>query len=476
MARPIIKLFSIIALFTSATPAEPQATIGGEWRDDVSAFALRIIDANLTPGMAVAVSKGDWVLYSQGFGTADASTGRPVEDGTPFYIASTSKALTATAVVLLSERGIIDLSAPIHRYVPNLRFRPPMDAHQTTVEEFLTMTEGLEDGGPVVVRTAYTGQFTTQRLVSLLADYGLDPEGSGFSYGNLPYNILGLALDPTTEEGWKDVVRREVLDPLGMHHTSARISEMDRGQLAFPHGLLPDSNWGRLPLAKDDANQHAAGGHFATAKDLARFVAVHASGGFLEGRQVLPKTALEATHQKHTEQDRRFGPFHRFGWGYGWDLGTYEGKTIVHRFGAFPGYRSHASFEPDSGVGVVVLVNGNGPASAAADLMATYVYDRVIGRTDLEEEYDRRLEELEGQTREGIRGLALQMAERAARLAPLPRPLEHYAGTYRNIGLGEMVWREVAGGLEVRMGIAHARAEVFDAGRNRAPRAVIRRR
>ena len=82
-----------------------------------------------------------------------------------------------------------------------MTFRPPMDAHQATVEELLTLTEGLEDGGPVVVRTAYTGQFTTQRLVSLLADYGPDPEGSGFSYGNLPYNILGLALDPTSEGG-----------------------------------------------------------------------------------------------------------------------------------------------------------------------------------------------------------------------------------------------------------------------------------
>lgn len=458
---------AILGLLLAAAPASPQAVVGGPWRDDVAAYARRIVDAGLTPGMGVAVSQGDWVLYVDGFGVADEGSGRRVDAHTAFYIASTSKALTGTAVVLEAARGRIDLDAPIDRYVPGLHFRAPMDAHRVTVKQFLSLTDGLENGGPVVVRTAYTGEFTVPLLIRLLADYGPDPDGDAFAYDNLPYNILGLALDPTSEEGWKDVVRRDVLEPLGMRETSARISTMDPDRIALPHRVRPDGSWARVRLAKTDANQHAAGGHFASAGDLARFVAAHASGGLLDGKRVFPVDAIESTHEKHADQDREFGPYHRFGWGYGWDLGTWEGRTIVHRFGGFPGYRSHVSFEPATGIGVVVLVNGDGPASPAADLMASYVYDRLVGKAGVAAEYDRKLEEAKtaAQTRE--KALGERLAERRARRAPLPHPLAAYAGSYENARYGRVTWRVVAGGLEARMGVARSRAEVFDAAGNR---------
>jgi CubicO group peptidase (beta-lactamase class C family) len=453
----------LLVLMICAVPARPQATIGGEWRDDVAAFARRIVDAGLTPGMAVAVSQGDWVLYSRGFGVADESTGRRVDEATSFYIASTTKALTATAVVLEAAKGSIGLDEPIDRYVPGLKFRAPMDAHRVTIKQFLTMTDGLEQSGPVVLRTAYTGDFTIPLLIRLLADYGPDARGTAFAYDNLPYNILGLALDPKSEEGWKDVVRRDVLDPLGMRATSARVSKMDPERIAMPHELNRDGQWQRVRLAKEDANQHAAGGHFAPAAELARFVACHASGGLIEGRRVLPSDAIKSTHEKHADQDRQFGPIHRFGWGYGWDLGTYEGKTIVHRPGGFAGYQSFISFEPASQIGVVVLINANSPA---LELMAMYIYDRLLGRADLSNEYDRRLADLERRAVEYKKSTSNQLAEHAARLAPLPHPLSAYAGRYESPKVGAMAWRVVAAGLEVRMGVALCRAEVYDAAKD----------
>jgi hypothetical protein len=248
-----------------------------------------------------------------------------------------------------------------------------------------------------------------------------------------------------------------------MTETSARLSILDPERVAMPHAVVPGKGWRRIPLAKADANLHAAGGHFTTARDLARFVAAHASGGMLEGKRVFPREAIASTHALHAGQDRDFGPFHRFGWGYGWDLGTWEGRTIVHRFGGFPGYRSHMSFEPESEVGVVVLVNGSGPASPAADLVATYVYDRMLGRDSLEAVYDRRLEELEQRASEAETRRAEQLAQRAARKTPLSHPLADWAGSYRNGKFGTVEWRVVAGGLEARMGVARSRAEVFDA-------------
>lgn len=453
----------VLSLLFFAPAAAGQATIGGEWRNDVARFAQSAVDLGLTPGVGIAVTQDDWVLWSGGFGVADASTGREVDEATQFYIASSTKALTGTAVVLRAARGEIDLGAPIDRYVPGLAFRAPMDAGEVTVERFLTMTDGLEDGGPVVVRTAYSGEFTPELLIELLAEYGPAEDGTAFSYDNLPYNILGLALDPRNPEGWKDAVRAEVLDPLGMDETSARLSMLDPDRIAMPHDVVPGDGFRRIPLLKADANLHAAGGHFTTPRDLARFVAAHASGGRLEGARIFPEEAIASTHALHAEQDRTFGPYQRFGWGYGWDLGTWEGKTIVHRFGGFPGYRSHMSFEPASRIGVVVLVNGGGPASAAADLIASYVYDRLLGREELDIVYERKLHDLELEAANEERETAEHLAERAARLAPLAHPLAAYAGTYVSPRLGTLTWRVVADGLEVHMGVASSRAEVFDA-------------
>lgn len=446
-----------------APPAFAQATIGGEWRDDVERFAETVVDAGLAPGLAVAASQGEWVLYSAGFGVADANTGRRASEDTAFYIASSTKALTATAVVLMAAREEIDLAAPVPRYVPGLTFRDPLDAGSVTIERLLTMTHGIEDGGPVVVRTAFTGEFTPELLIELLADYGPSENGTAFDYGNLGYNILGLVLAPHDGHGWKDVVRREVLEPLEMASTTARLSTLDPERVALPHGIVPGEGWRRIGLAKADANLHAAGGHFTTARDLIRFVAAHAAEGRLEGERVFPAAAIASTHEPHVEQDRSFGPYQRFAWGYGWDLARWEGRTLVQRFGSFSGYRSHMSFEPESGIGVVVLTNGGQTASPAADLVASYVYDRLAGRADLEAEYERRLADLRAQAAESEEGLADHLDERAARLAPLAHPLDAYAGAYDNPRMGRIVWRVVAEGLEARIGVVASRAEVFDA-------------
>ena len=132
---------------------------------------------------------------------------------------------------------------------------------------------------------------------------------------------------------------------------------------------------------------------------------------------------IASAHRKQIEQSRRYGPFQRFGWGYGWDLGTYGDETIVSRFGAFSGYRSHRSFMPERGTGVVVLVNGGGPASTAADVMATYIYDSLSDSPKLDAASKLRISDLRALADATRYNLAKDLAERRARMAPLPRPL-----------------------------------------------------
>jgi CubicO group peptidase (beta-lactamase class C family) len=79
MTRGRALVAGILAIALAPLPAHPQATPGGEWRDDVARFAQSLVDAQLVPGMGIAVTQGDGVVYSRAFGLADSASGRQAD-------------------------------------------------------------------------------------------------------------------------------------------------------------------------------------------------------------------------------------------------------------------------------------------------------------------------------------------------------------------------------------------------------------
>ena len=241
---------------------------------------------------------------------------------------------------------------------------------------------------------------------------------------------------------------------------------MPADALAQPYELGPDG-FERVPLAKEDANMGPAGGHFSTATDLARLLVVELNGGKLGGRTVIPAGVIASTQKTQVAQDRHFAFFHRTGWALGWDVGTYDGNTVLHRFGGFAGYYSHVSFMPSKQIGVVVLVNGGSAGSGLAEIVATAVYDRLLERTDVGPRLETRLAQLRERLAEGRAAALKERATRAARQQPLPHPIADYAGVFENAQYGRLQLRFAGGRLEAVMGVAWSRVEVYDAATNR---------
>jgi CubicO group peptidase (beta-lactamase class C family) len=285
------------------------------------------------------------------------------------------------------------------------------------------------------------------------------PRGRAFAYSNLGYNIFGLVLDRYFEDGWQEVLRKEVFDPLGMRDTTAKMSRVGSARRAEPHELGPDGPE-RIDYAKEDSNMQAAGGHVTTAHDLSRYLLAEINGGRVEGRQVIAEAAIRETQRKQVDQDRDFGSFHRFGWGLGWDLATYGGETVLQRFGGFQGFHSHLSFMPARNIGVVVLANGGGASGLIADLVATHAYDRLLLKPV--GDIDARLAALAASIDEGRAADARGRASRRARPQVTPLPREAYVGTYDSPVLGRMIWTLADDRLRVRMGVARSDAEVFN--------------
>ena len=330
-------VFGCATLLALLTAPEACRQVSADPTQDLDAFVARTMALGAVPGLAMAVVRGGDVIYAKGFGFADREAERRVTAETQFYIASTTKSFTALAAQLLAARGVIDLDTSVRRALPNATFHPQVQADQITLRELLTHSHGIAPGGPVDFRTAYTGEHTNAQLLDLLRFHGPASTGKAFAYSNLGDTICGLALDEKLPEGWKAVLQREIFTPLGMRGTTGWMSKTNPNNRALPYELR-GSGPVRVDYAKQDANMHAAGGHLSTAPDLARYLVAQVNGGRIDGKQALPEGVIHATHRQQIEQNRDFGSFHRFGWGLGWDLATYDGETVLQRFGGFSGF------------------------------------------------------------------------------------------------------------------------------------------
>jgi CubicO group peptidase (beta-lactamase class C family) len=424
---------------------------------DIDAFVAQMMATGLTPGLAVGVVRGDAVIYAKGFGFADRERKRPVTPDTQFYIASTTKSFTGLAASALAQRKAVDLNQTLAQALPGVTFHATLAPDNITLRDLLTHTHGIRPGGPVDLRTAYSGDFTTEQLLQLIRLHPAAPGGKAFAYSNLGYNVFSLVLDTRFKEGWKNVLDREVFQPLRMTSTTAFMSKADPDRLAQPYEYRIDRPE-RVDYAKADSNMQAAGGHLSTSSDLTRYLIAQLNDGRVDGRQLLPRPVVAGTHQKLADQNRAFGEFQRFGWSLGWDLATYENDTMLQRFGDFQGFRSHVSFMPERRIGVVVLSNGGGASSPLTDLIATYVYDRLLDKPALATRYAARMDAL----RQQLDRIMKDAAQRLTRPQTTPLPLSAYAGTYENDALGRMVWTLENGRLVVRLGVAKGDVEVYD--------------
>ncbi len=420
-----------------------------------------LFDTGLAPGMQVAVVKDGAVVYAQAFGLADVETGRPVDLGTQFYIASTTKALTALAAQRLASEGRVDLDEPISTYLPRLRLQEPLSPTGITLRDLLTHTHGISNDGPVAFRCAFTGQYTRDLLLDLLRLHPASGKGRQFAYGNIGYNLAGLVLEAATKGDWRNLVDREVLRPAGMTRTTAWVSRASKN-LAMPHHI-GEGGFHRVPFVKDDATMSAAGGHLSTALDFARFLEAELDGGSIDGRQVFPRHDIEETQRLQATQDRSYADYHRYGWGLGWDLGTYGADTLFHRFGSFfDAYFSHVSFMPHRGLGVVVFTNDATTGGRLATMVANSIYDRLLEKPGAAETWDAASAEARERAAAARRQVAEDRARRAARPQETAHPLAAYAGSYESPAYGRMVWARKGDRLRVSMGALVSEAEVYD--------------
>lgn len=313
--------------------------------------ALAELAETHTPGMAVALVKGDRVVFAKGFGVSSLETREPVTTDTLFRVGSTTKTFTAAALVRLAEEGKVNLEAPIQRYVAGL---PPW-LGRITAHQLLSHTGGLKDE-PADFGPHDESQLATA-IRSWKEDYLLLEPGRAFSYSNPGFALAGLLLQEIEGKPYREAIGERLLKPLGMSRSTFLPTVAMTYPLAQGHEPGRDGALSVVRPYSDDASKWPNGFLFTSAAELARFATALLNEGMLEGVQVLSRSVIRSLETSHTEVLSPLPDMGRARYGYGFFLHEEAGLDVVEHSGAMPGFISTFKLVPEERIAVILLVN-----------------------------------------------------------------------------------------------------------------------
>lgn len=303
------------------------------------------------PGGSVSILRDGRLVYARGLGVVDEGSTRPVRAGSLFRIASLSKPITATAVLLLVEQGRLGLDAPMLDYLPQYRnVITDIRVKNITVRHLLQHSGGWDSalsGDPMSARwedyleAGLSLPPKQEEVIAAWLTLPLDFEpGSKFAYSNFGYVLLGRIIESVTRTPYGRWTAENILEPAGMRFTKlagSLLSERVPGEVEYSdspgsesvlsvfsrHPELVARPYGGFSLPLQDS----AGGWLSSSIELAKFIWQLAEGKLLK-KETLTLLAERPAHEDADSQ----------AWyGLGMNIVKTPAGVIWEHAGAFPG-------------------------------------------------------------------------------------------------------------------------------------------
>lgn len=317
------------------------------------------------PGIAVGILN-DGEVETRAYGIANLETGYEMRPDTILQIGSISKIFTTTLLMMLVDKGLVDLDSPVSRYFPGLRLTTSATQDQVMVRQLVTHESGIlgdhfEDFG--------WGDDALEEYVDSMSGLPQIYEpGATWSYTNSGFNLVGRIIETLLDMTFEDAVRKHIFEPLGMHHT-----------FYFPHEAItyPVSAGHTLVDPKGDEHEVArrwpiprasgpAGSISSTVADMLKFAQFHMSDGTVDGRRLLSQSLIKEMQEIHVDDAGLADS-----WGLGWQINLIGGTKVIGHGGSTNGFRAHLDIVPNHGFAIVTLTNGERGAAAYGVIVKT---------------------------------------------------------------------------------------------------------
>lgn len=361
------------AAFLSLALAVPPALFSAPALPGIAAAMEAQIAKDEIAGAVTMVLTKDRVLHQASTGLADRATGRAIAPDSVFWIASMSKPITATAVLMLQDEGKLKVTDPVAKYVPefaNLK-TPSGQPANLTIVQILTHTSGL---GEAKSEDTLKARTLTDLVPAWLAAKMQFEPGSQWKYCQSGINLAGRIVEVVSGRPFDDFLAERLFAPLGMKDTTFYPTAEHRARFAVAYEKNKDT--GALAPAKPRAEYgpkerppQGNGGLYSTPNDYARFCQLLLNRGTFGGKRLLSEPAMGYLAGVQTGglatgffQTEEWG---RRGLNYGWGLGTCVLKTphAGHAAMLSPGTFGHggawgtqAWIDPVKGVAYLLMV------------------------------------------------------------------------------------------------------------------------
>ncbi|WP_417388250.1 serine hydrolase domain-containing protein [Gimesia sp.] len=362
--QPHIRILTILIL-AAVTFHIKNANAGSP--ESVAAVLQPYVDRHELAGAVALVADKDQILSVDTIGFADIEGKKAMPADAMFWIASQSKGMTATAVMMLVDEGKISLDDPVEKYLPEFKgqmviaekddnhvlLRKP--SHPITIREVLSHVSGLPFKSAIEVPV-----LDGLPLEAAVRSYAMTPlqtePGTHYQYSNAGINTAARIIEVVTGKKYEDFMQERLFDPLGMKDTTFWPSEAQVARLAKSY--RPDSS--KTDLAEFPLNQLTypltdaahrfpmpAGGLFSTAQDTAIYCQMLLNGGEFKGKRYLSEAALKELTTRQTPEavKQRYG------------LGLAVGPDWFGHGGA---HATNMEIRPEEGIVTIWMVQHGG--------------------------------------------------------------------------------------------------------------------
>ena len=338
--------FNVFAQTSTLNLSAPQQLMGTKTPATVGMSTERLnridkvlqdlIARDQLPGMVAMVVRNGQIVYHKAFGTADVQTGRPFKTDDIFRIASMSKAITATAAMMLYEEGKFSLDDPISKWIPEFKSPQVISTYnakdttfttvpakgEITVRHLMTHTSGLSYGvisgderfRAINAKAGIVDLYTTKAVtvadnIKKLAKQPLiHNPGEKFTYA-LGLDVLGYLIEIWSGQSFDQYLRSHLLDPMGMTDTYFYLPDAKKDRLVPVQRPGADGKkWERYPVTFYDPNYPISGaktwysggaGLSSTAKDYASFLQMLLNGGVFNNKRFLSPYTVQLLTQSN---------------------------------------------------------------------------------------------------------------------------------------------------------------------------------
>jgi CubicO group peptidase (beta-lactamase class C family)/D-alanyl-D-alanine dipeptidase len=347
-------LSGTLLLLPCPAPVQGQAQVAPPERYAPAVAALERwiaheVQAKRLPAVSLALVDDQEVVWARGFGQAGPKAGTAATADTLYRVGSVSKPFTSLLVMLLVQAGLLDLDAPVRRYLPDFHPKDPF-GKDITLRQILCHRSGLVRESPVGNYFDDSGPSLADTVRSLIRTELLYAPGTKTSYSNAAVSVAGLVVERTQKAPFAAVMRQKILEALGMRDSSFDPPPELRRRLAS--GVMWTWHGREFAAPTFDLGIGPAGSLYSTANDMTRFLRFLFAGGRGPKGQLVERPTLA---RMWTPQLLK--PEEKTGYGIGFRVSEFEGRRRVGHGGAVYGFATELAALPDDKLGVVVMAS-----------------------------------------------------------------------------------------------------------------------